>query len=89
MSHTLQPLSDLDQFTAQELRTLNLHVGRAVTRLYDSATAIHTEMSATPATWTAKYQDLKAKAAVIMAAAGEQHQLYRELADAIDYRSQI
>jgi hypothetical protein len=68
------------QLTDDELETLSIRVYHATTRFFESATAIFSSMAQT-ATWIPEYDDMRARAAVLMAAGREQDQLLGEITD--------
>lgn len=69
-----------DQLTDDELESLSIRVYHAVTNLFTSASAIFASMAQT-STWIPEYDDMRARAAVLMAAGREQEQLLSEITD--------
>jgi len=66
--------AQLSQLTTGELTTLSTRVYHGAMRLFDSVQSMYCQMSQM-ATWTPKYDELRARALAAFAAAAEQSEL--------------
>jgi hypothetical protein len=80
-------LPELATISYTELVILREHVYRGGIRLFQAASATFEKMQQL-STLVPEWAELRAKAALLMSAGREQHQLHVELSDAIKYREQ-